>query len=284
MERNIALCFEYDGTAFIGSQWQVTGRSVQAELEAAWTRLTGETQRFQLAGRTDTGVHALAQVANAPTATNHTLNTIVRALNALTSSDLSIHAAWEMPAGFNARFSARQRTYRYLLDVAATPAATLRSRATYIDRPLDLKAMDLALTYLVGEHDFRAFAGAGQPGSTVRTISTASLEPQTIMGRPLVGIVISANGFLRHMMRNMIGTLLMVGHNQITPQGFAAILESEDRRQAGPTAPPHGLYLETISYDPAFAPLQSSERWDHVSYWRIHQAAPLATTPQSAAG
>ncbi|HEY1011273.1 MAG TPA: tRNA pseudouridine(38-40) synthase TruA [Herpetosiphonaceae bacterium] len=284
MSRNIALCFEYDGTAFVGSQWQAEGRSVQGEVEAAWARLTGEFRRWTFAGRTDAGVHALAQVANCQTETRHGLETIVRALNANSGSDLSIHAAWEMPAGFNARFSARQRSYRYLLDHAATPAASLRGKAVHVDRPLDLEAMAAALTCLPGEHDFSAFAGAGHEGSTVRFCTEARLERQTLLGRELVAVVLSANAFLRHMVRNLVGTLLLTGLGKCDPARFAAILAAGDRRDAGPTAPAHGLYLETISYDPAFAPLQMSERWDHLTYWRPYEAAPRPTRPAGAEG
>lgn len=284
MSRNIALCMEYDGTAFVGSQWQAEGRSVQGELEAAWTSLTGEARRWTFAGRTDAGVHALAQVANCQTETRHGLATIVRALNAISGPDLAIHAAWEMPAGFNARFSARQRSYRYLLDNAATPAASLRARAVHVDRPLDVAAMEAALAWIIGEHDFRAFAGSGQEGSTVRTCTAARLERQPLLGRQVIAVVLSANGFLRHMVRNLVGTLLLTGLGKCDPARFAALLAAGDRRAAGPTAPAHGLYLETISYDPAFAPLQMSERWDHMTYWRPYEAAPRPTRPAGAEG
>lgn len=270
MSRTIALCFEYDGTAFCGSQWQTDGRSVQSELETAWRRLTGETLRWTFAGRTDAGVHALAQVAHCQSETRHSLDTLVRALNALTAADLTIHEAWELPGNFHARFSARQRSYRYLLDISPSPSALLHQRVLAVGQPLDIAAMAQALELLIGEHDFAAFTGAGQVGGTLRTCSAASIASGELLGRPLVTVDLSANAFLKHMIRNIVGTLLMVGQGRLSLAEWAAVFASRDRRQAGPTAPPHGLYLETISYDPAFAPLEASSRWDGKTYWRTY--------------
>ncbi|HYF64821.1 MAG TPA: tRNA pseudouridine(38-40) synthase TruA [Herpetosiphonaceae bacterium] len=270
MSRTIALCFEYDGTAFCGSQWQTDGRSVQGDLEAAWRRLTGETLRWTFAGRTDAGVHALAQVAHCQSETRHSLDTLVRALNALTAADLTIHEAWELPGDFHARFSARQRSYRYLLDLSPSPSALLHERVLAVGQPLDIAAMAQALELLVGEHDFAAFTGAGQVGGTLRTCSAASIAAGEMLGRPLVTVNLSANAFLKHMIRNIVGTLLMVGQGRMDLDGWAAVFASRDRRKAGPTAPPHGLYLETISYDPAFAPLEASARWDGKTAWRTY--------------
>lgn len=276
MSRTIALCFEYDGTAFCGSQWQTDGRSVQGELETAWRRLTGETLRWTFAGRTDAGVHALAQVAHCQSETRHSLDTLARALNALTAADLTIHEAWELPGNFHARFSARQRSYRYLLDISPSPSALLHERVLAVGLPLDIAAMAQALELLVGEHDFAAFTGAGQVGGTLRTCSAASIAPGELLGRPLVTVNLSANAFLKHMIRNIVGTLLLVGQGRLDVAGWAAVFASRDRRQAGPTAPPHGLYLETISYDPMFAPLEASTRWDGKTYWRTYQESSKA--------
>lgn len=270
MSRTIALCFEYVGTAFVGSQWQREGRSVQAELEAAWTRLTGETLRWTFAGRTDAGVHALAQVAHIRSETTHSLDTIVRALNAVTSKDISIHEAWEMPSTFHARFSARQRAYRYLLDVHSTPSAVLGEHAVYVKAALNTSAMQQALDSLIGSHDFAAFTGAGHEGTTVRECTIARLESVKLFERSLFVIRLRANAFLKHMVRNIVGTVLLVGTEQISVEEWTAIFASHDRRKAGPTAPAHGLYLETICYDPTLAPLAASTRWDGTTYWRTY--------------
>lgn len=270
MRRTIALCFEYVGTAFVGSQWQREGRSVQGTLEAAWTQFTGDQQRWVFAGRTDAGVHALAQVAHTQSATTHDLNTIVRAINAIVGNDVCIHQAWEMPDTFHARFSARQRTYRYMLDVGSVQSALLQNHVVHIARPLNTEAMQTALDSLIGEHDFAAFAGAGQEGSTIRTCTVAQLEDGAMLGRSLLTIRLSANAFLKHMVRNIIGTVLLIGTDRLTLDEWRTIVASNDRRTAGPTAPSHGLYLETIEYDPGVAPLATSSRWDGLSYWRTY--------------
>ena len=270
MSRTVALCFGYDGTAFCGSQWQAEGRSVQGELEAAWTKLTGESRRWTFAGRTDAGVHALAQVAHVQTESVHALDTLVRALNALTAEDVSFHEAWELSDTFHARFSARQRAYRYLLDVQPTPSATLHNRVLPIKQPLNTALMTEALGRLVGEHDFAAFTGAGQHGGTVRTCTLATLEQCDVLGRSLLAVRLNANAFLKHMVRNIIGTVLLVGTGRMSLAEWDRVFASRDRRQAGPTAPPYGLYLQMISYDPAFAPLRASSRWDDTTYWRTH--------------
>jgi tRNA pseudouridine38-40 synthase len=270
LNRTIALCFEYRGTAFVGSQWQREGRSVQAELEAAWTRFTGETRRWTFAGRTDAGVHALAQVAHIQSETTRSLDTIVGALNALTSKDISIHEAWEMPGTFHARFSARQRAYRYLLDVHPTPSAVLSEHAVYVTRSLNTTAMQGALNSLIGTHNFAAFAGSGHEGSTVRECTAAQLESIKLGERSILVVHLSANAFLKHMVRNIVGTVLLVGTERISLDEWTAIFASHDRRKAGPTAPAHGLYLETICYDPTFAPLAASTRWDGTTYWRTY--------------
>ncbi len=272
LERTIAVCFAYDGAAFVGSQWQKQGRSVQKELETAWERLTGEQARLTFAGRTDAGVHALAQVAHVHTKTSHDLNTLVRALNVHTGREISIHEAWEVPATFHARFSARQRAYRYLIYNSPTPLAVINNRVTFIDQPLAVQAIEQALRQLVGEHDFAAFAGSGQAGSTVRVCTYAALEYTTILGVSCLAVVLHANAFLRHMVRNIVGTLIDIGMGRMQPEAISAILQSGNRRNAGPTARPEGLYLEWISYDPTVAPLQSSQRWDRRTYWRAHNA------------
>ena len=271
MQRTIAVCFAYTGTDFVGSQWQSSGRSVQGELEAAWKQLTQEDQRWIFAGRTDAGVHARAQVAHVQTTTHHTLDTIVRALNVHTGSDLSVHEAWEVPASFHARFCARNRSYRYLLYVSPTPVALLQHHVTYVQHPLNQHAMHDALSLLVGEHDFAAFAGAGQAGSTVRTCRVATLETEMVLGFQCLAVVLQANAFLRHMVRNIIGTLLEVGQGRMSVADVAAILASRDRRNAGPTAKPYGLYLESIAYDQAVVPLATSTRWDQQTFWRTYQ-------------
>lgn len=258
--RNIALRLEYDGSGFVGSQYQASGRTVQAELEHAWLRFTGEERRWSLAGRTDSGVHAVGQVANIHTESQHPLETVLRAMNALLPPDIKVHEVWEVPERFHARFSARRREYRYLLLNSKSPSALLRQRALHVPQPLDVAAMNKALATLVGEHDFAAFAGGGQDatGSTVRFVYSAQcvITADQLLPWPIIQIDIAANAFLRHMVRTIVGTLLLVGAGTLAPADFAAILEGRDRSRAGPTAPAHGLYLMAVHYDPAVAPLE----------------------------
>jgi tRNA pseudouridine38-40 synthase len=249
MMRNIALRIEYDGTDFVGSQWQNNGRSVQGELEGAWEQLTQEQRRVNLAGRTDAGVHARGQVASVRTETRHDLATLERGLNAILPEDVAVLEAWEVERDFHARHSAIRRDYRYLIDNRRVASPLLRRHAVHVPQPLNVVAMNKALTALLGTHDFAAFAGGGAPeGSTVRTCYAVGCAPDEMLGQPLIAVDLAANAFLRHMVRNIVGTLLRVGEGKIDPLGFAETLASRDRRRAGRTAPAHGLYLMSVSY------------------------------------
>lgn len=245
--RNIALQLEYDGSDLLGSQFQLNGRTVQGELETAWQKFTGETLRWNFAGRTDAGVHAWGQVANARTATRHSIATVQRALNALLPEDIAVRRAWEVPYAFHARYSAIRRDYRYLLLLEPSRSALLRRRAVHIDLTLDVAAMARAVQILKGVHDFAAF-GSTPEGSTVRECFAAECREETENNLPLVVIDLAATGFLRHMVRTVVGTLLQVGRGQRGEEAMARILKSRDRAQAGPTAPAHGLYLMSVTY------------------------------------
>ncbi|HNP69583.1 MAG TPA: tRNA pseudouridine(38-40) synthase TruA [Kouleothrix sp.] len=246
--RNIALKIEYDGTDFVGSQWQNNGRSVQGELEGAWQQLTQEQRRIQLAGRTDAGVHARGQVANVRTETAHDLPTIQRGLTAILPEDVAVLEAWEVGPDFHARHTAIRRDYRFLIDNGPVASPLLRRHAVHVGGKLQAEAVHEAMQVLLGTHDFAAFAGAGQAGSTVRTCYMASCQVIAAWQQPLIAIDIAANAFLRHMVRNIVGTLLPVGGNRRGNDDLAAVLASRDRRRAGRTAPAHGLYLMSVSY------------------------------------
>lgn len=246
--RNIALRIAYDGTDFVGSQWQNNGRSVQGELEGAWEQLTQERRRINLAGRTDAGVHAHGQVASIRTETKHDLATIGRGLNAILPEDVAVHYVWDVPFEFHARHSAIRREYRFLVDQGAVPSPLLRRHAVHIPYQLDVVAMNEALAMLLGSHDFAAFVGGQQDGSTVRTCYAASCGSIEVWGQPLIAIDLAANAFLRHMVRTIVGTVVQVGVGALDGQGFAAVLAGRDRRRAGRTAPAHGLYLMSVSY------------------------------------
>lgn len=265
LSRNIKLVLEYDGTDFKGSQLQANGRTVQGELEKGLARLTGlpsgERCVVSLAGRTDSGVHASGQAANFFTASRLPLETFRRGLNALLPFDLVVLSAEEVAADFHARFSAKERAYRYTIlnRLARSPLA--RRFAYQIAQPLELPAMQAAAASLVGERDFASFAGAGwgvkalldpqgAKPSTVRNLLKAEwlVETGQPVGDSRLVLEVVANAFLPHMIRNIVGTLLLVGKGERTPEDFARIVAACDRRQAGPTAPACGLSLVSVRY------------------------------------
>lgn len=245
--RNIALELEYDGTQLVGSQFQSIGRTVQGELEAAWTRFTGETIRWNFAGRTDARVHAHGQVANARTEAPHMIDTVQRALNALLPDDIAVRRAWDVPYDFHARYSATRRDYRYLLLLEHWRSPLWRNRAVQVTDTLDVAAMARAVQVLEGVHDFAAF-GSTPDGPTVRECFLATCDEYQDQGLRMVAIHLAASGFLRHMVRTVVGTLLLIGRSKLPVVAMERILDSRDRGQAGPTAPPHGLYLMSVTY------------------------------------
>ncbi len=255
--RNIALLLAYDGTDFVGSQWQNQGRSVQAALEDAWEQLTQERRRFTLAGRTDAGVHAQGQVANVRGETRHSLKTVARGMNALLPDDVRVLAAKEVGPDFHSRYSATRRDYRYLIDHGAAPLPTLRHLALHVEGRIDTAAIAEALPLLEGTHDFAAFtAQSADQKSTVRTVHVARLGETEILGRRLIAIDLAANAFLQHMVRVIVGTALLVGRGRMTAAELWRVLERRDRKAAGPTAAAHGLTLMSVRYPPELV------RWD----------------------
>lgn len=256
LSRNIKLVLEYDGTDFKGSQLQTNGRTVQGELETALARLTGlptgERCVVSLAGRTDSGVHASGQVASFSTPSGLPVETFRRGLNALLPFDLAVLSADEVEKDFHARFSAKERTYRYTVLNREVRSPLARRFAYQVAQPLNLAAMRLAAHSLVGERDFASFAGAGwgvkedsEGGpSTVRNLVKAEwlVEAERLI------LEVAANAFLPHMIRNIVGTLLLVGKGECTTGDFANIVAAHDRRQAGPTAPACGLSLVSVRY------------------------------------
>ena len=249
--RNIALRIEYDGTDFVGSQWQTNGRSVQGELEGAWEQLTQDRQRVTLSGRTDSGVHASGQVANIRTKSELPLETLRRGMNALLPEDVAVLDLWEAATDFHARHSAIRREYRYLIDDGAVESPLLRRMVVHVPKQLDVAAMQAGLAHLEGTHDFAAFTVAAFEGSTVRTCAFAHCTEVTLLGRALIAVDIAANAFLQHMVRNIAGTVIQIGEGRMQPDAIPAILASRDRRKAGRTAPAHGLYLMSVAYPPA---------------------------------
>ena len=244
-ERNIKITVEYDGTDYFGWQRQPSHITVQQCLEEAVQAVTQAPATVTGSGRTDTGVHAKAQIANFRTLSHIPAAKFPLALNANLPPDIAVSAAEDAAPDFHARFGARAKTYRYTILNAAI-RSPLHSRYTYRVRPpLDTAAMQQAAQCLVGEHDFAAFQTEGRPDrSSVRTVTRADFVDHD----PIVEFWIEADGFLYNMVRAIIGTLIRAGHHKINPNEFAEILASASRPAAGPTAPAQGLCLMEVKY------------------------------------
>jgi tRNA pseudouridine38-40 synthase len=242
----VKLVLEYDGTRYVGWQVQPNGPSVQAEVERAIGTLCGAPRRVTAAGRTDAGVHALGQVVSFPEERPLPLAAYVKGTNALLPSDVAVRAASLEPDGFDARRNARGKRYRYRIQNLETRAPLSRHVAWQVFRPLDVAAMREASRPLLGRHDFAAFQAADcDSHHAVRDLSR--LE---VLGEPRgeIAIVAEATAFVKHMVRNIVGTLVEAGLGRRDPAGFASLLEERDRTRAGPTAPAHGLCLEEVFY------------------------------------
>ena len=243
------LTIEYDGTHYHGWQVQATGhQSIQETIEGALAHITGFPRRLHSSGRTDAGVHALAQTAHftidSPSLTPWEFTT---ALNSLLPADIRILSCIPAPDEFHARFSAVRKTYRYCYHIRPISPAIGRQYAWHVKKPLDLSKMQKAIPYLLGEHDFAAFEGAGSPRPhTVRTL----FETRLTCENDRILFDITGNGFLRFMVRNIAGTLAEIGTGKRQPSDLKSILQSADRTLAGITAPPHGLFLVSVKYDP----------------------------------
>ena len=245
----IALGVEYDGAHFCGWQSQPQGCGVQDVLEAAIKKISNELIRIHAAGRTDTGVHALMQIVHFECEVVRPISAWVRGINAFLPS--TIRVIWAQPVSddFHARFSAKQRYYQYLLINQPTAPAILADKAGWYHLPLDVAAMKLGIAYLQGEHDFSAFrASECQAKTPIRHLITASI---TVSGESII-FNFSANAFLQHQVRNMVGALIYVGNAKHTPEWIESLLKQKDRTLSPPTFSPNGLYLTGVDYDERF--------------------------------
>jgi len=248
--RTLRLVLEYDGTGYCGWQRQrgtaaAGAPSVQATVEAAVLALTGEAAPVVAAGRTDAGVHALGQVAHWTTTTRIEAGRLPAALNAYLPPDIRVLSAAEAPQGFHARHDAVARTYRYEILNRPSPSALLRHRAYHVPAPLDVEALRRAVVPLLGRHDFAAYRGAGSPTRT--TVCTVTVADWRRLGSR-VRLTMTADRFLRHMVRMIVGTLLRVGIGRLPEGAPRDYLSDRDNRRTGPTAPPQGLYLVRVDY------------------------------------
>ena len=245
----IALGLEYDGSAFCGWQTQPSGCGVQDHLQDALRRFADSPIEVTAAGRTDTGVHATAQVVHFDTDVVREANSWVRGPNACAGEALRVLWSHPVPDDFHARYSALSRTYRYLLLNEPVAPALLRHGVGWFHRPLDVERMREAAAALLGEHDFSAFRDSQcQSRSPIRTLMEARIDRRDT----LVVFTFRANAFLHHMIRNLVGSLVYVGAGREEVAWIAELLASRDRRLAAPTFSPAGLYLADVEYDPAF--------------------------------
>ena len=246
MVKNFKITIEYDGTCYHGWQRQKNDRTIQDEIEKAILTLTGQKVSLTGSGRTDAGVHAYAQIANFICETNLGPRDLLGGLNSLTAEDVVIKSCEEVEESFHARYDVKSKTYVYKILNRPDPAAIGRQYAWHIRKELDLAAMRAACAHLLGSHDFKAFEGAGSPRShTTRNVLKATLVEEN---DGYLAFEIEADGFLRFMVRNIVGTLVRVGLGKISPADFKRIMESKDRDQAGATASAHGLFLKKVNY------------------------------------
>jgi tRNA pseudouridine38-40 synthase len=244
--RNIRLLLEYDGTRYHGWQRQKTGLTIQGVVETALERLTGEQVALIGSGRTDAGVHALGQVANFRTASAIPFRAFDEGLNSLLPYDIAVLEAREAPPEFHARKSALSKTYEYRILNRPRRSPLHHHYGWWIAAPLELEAMAVAAAALPGEHDFSAFraSGSGNRNPLRRVLDAAW---QTHAGGWL-RFTITATGFLRGMVRSLVGTLVEIGKGKAPPELMMELLKSGERPLAGPTAPPQGLYLVAVAY------------------------------------
>ena len=246
LDKKIKLVLSYDGSLYHGWQIQQNADTLQAVLEDRLEKMLGSPVRVFASGRTDAGVHALEQVAHFVTSSPMDPATLRNGLNALLPEDMLVKQAGYVEADFHARYSVRSKVYEYRILNAEAPDIFQRSHVWHIRRGLDKGEMRRCLCTLLGCHDFSSFKSTGSGNrNPVRTIHRAELLSE---GDGLVRITMEADGFLRHMVRNIVGTLVEVGRGKITTTRFVEILESGDRRQAGPKAPARGLFLVKVNY------------------------------------
>lgn len=245
--RTVKLTIQYDGADYFGWQMQANHRSIQQVLQEALGIVCNHPVTLHGAGRTDTGVHALGQVAHFKTESRIDMMQLRKGLNSLLPSDIVIADAVEAAPEFHSRFDATARSYWYVIMNALVPSPFYRRYAWHIRKPLDLGAMRAAAGVLVGMHDFSSFqAREREDVCTIREVKRVRLKR---VGPALLLFEIQATSFLRHMVRGIVGTLVDAGRGKLSATDMQVILQACDRSRAGVTAPPHGLFLKEVRYD-----------------------------------
>ena len=243
--RNIAIIISYDGRGYCGWQVQPNGTAVAEKINDAIASLTGKRSKLYGSGRTDSGVHALAQVANFSTEFSAPAEKTVPGLNAFLPPDIRVLRAYDVDERFNARFCAVSKTYEYVIQNSRVLSPFLVKRAYQVRYPLDVDRMNEAAGVLTGEHDFTSFMASGSyVKNAVRELSRLDVRRDG----DIVTVTASANGFLYNMVRILTGTLIYAGAGKLSAQDVKAILEKKDRTGGAPTVPPDGLYLKNVVY------------------------------------
>jgi tRNA pseudouridine38-40 synthase len=246
LARPFRALIAYDGTAYAGFQRQREGqRTIQGELERVLGELAQRPITIRGAGRTDSGVHATGQVVSFELEWPHGQVALQRAINANLPADIAVLNLEQCEADFHPRFDARRRAYKYIIYNAAVRSPIRRQYAWHVKRPLDEHKMNQAAQALVGVQDFATFGQPPQGENTVREVFTAVCQREGEQ----VSVFIEANAFLQRMVRSIVGSLKLVGEGKWTVEEFVTALEARDRRQCGTVAPPHGLYLVSVTYE-----------------------------------
>lgn len=243
----VKLVVEYDGTNYAGWQRQKNGTAVQAVLEDAFAKASGERVVIHGAGRTDARVHAMAQIAHLDTNCTIPANKISYAMNMLLPSDIRIKESCEADGDFHARFSAKAKTYRYTFYNDKHASAIHRNTTAHVHGKMDIRAMKIAAEYIRGTHDFACFCASGsEVNSTVRTVYRLGITSE----EPFIYIDVTGSGFLYNMVRIIAGTLIDVGLGKVSPEHVKVIIQGKDRTKASATAPARGLMMVKVHYTP----------------------------------
>lgn len=243
--RNIKLTIEYDGKKFGGWQKQPNELNIQGEIEQAIKQITGEDIELNASGRTDSGVHALGQVANFKTNSNLDIEKFAVAINSKLKKSIVIKKAEEVPENFHARYNCKGKKYRYIINNSYQGTAIYRDLECHIPQKLDVKKMQEGIKFFEGKHDFKGFKASGTSGkSTIREIYKAKVKQE---GECII-IELTGNGFMYNMVRIIAGTIVDVGLGKISPNQIPDIINAKDRTKAGKTLPACGLYLVEVYY------------------------------------
>ncbi|WP_457552018.1 tRNA pseudouridine(38-40) synthase TruA [Desulfobacula sp.] len=246
MNKNFKLIIEYDGTHFFGWQKQKDKKTVQGEIEKALTRILNQKVKISGSGRTDAGVHAFGQVANFYADTNILPQKLKKGINSLIKDPVVIRECCVVEDKFHARYNAVSKEYRYVILNREDPCVIGRLYQWHIRSPLDLKAMKQCCQIILGKLDFKSFESTGSPrSSSIREVFFSDINP---LEGDRIEFKICASGFLKYMVRNLMGTIVLAGLNKISVNEFVEILEARDRTKAGATAPAHGLFLKKVNY------------------------------------